>query len=134
MAVLIPVSHPKAPPVLQNHRTRSLDLHEKGISEKELKSVKTYLKGQYATSVETTDRLASTIATLEFYGLDASDVDSYYAKVDALTVEQAQRIIKQYFPIDNLVFVLVGKASEIEAIAQKYAPKIDRKSISQPGF
>ncbi len=25
------------------------------------------------------------------------------------------RVIKQYFPLDNLVFVLIGKASEIEA-------------------
>jgi zinc protease len=110
------------------------NLHEKGLTEKELTSAKAYLKGQYATSMETTNQLASTIATLEFYGLDASDVDSYYAKVDALTVEESRRIIRQYFPLDNLVFVLVGKASEIEPVAAKYAPKMDRKSISQPGF
>jgi zinc protease len=110
------------------------NLHEKGITEQELKSVKAYLKGQYATSVETSDRLASTIASLEFYGLDASDVDSYYAKVDAVTVADARRMIKQYFPLDNLVFVLVGKASEIESIARKYAPALDKRNITQPGF
>jgi hypothetical protein len=30
--------------------------------------------------------------------------------------------------------VLVGKASEIEGIAKKYAPTLDRKSISAAGF
>lgn len=110
------------------------DLHDKGMTADEIKHAKAYLKGQYATNLETTNQLASTIATLEFYGLDSSDVDSYYAKVDALTVDQARRIINQYFPLDNLVFVLIGKAEEIEPIARKYAPKIDRKSITQPGF
>ena len=44
------------------------------------------------------------------------------------------RVITQYFPLDNLVFVLVGKGSEIEAIAKKYAPVADRRSISAAGF
>jgi predicted Zn-dependent peptidase len=110
------------------------DLHEKGITTDELNHVKAYLKGQYATSLETSDQLASTITNLEFYGLDASDVDSYYAKVDSMTVEQARRIIDQYFPSDSLVFVLIGKAAEIEPVVRKYAPKIDRISITKPGF
>ena len=57
-----------------------------------------------------------------------------YAKIDAMTLADAQRIIKQYFPLDNLVFVLVGKASEIQNIAKKYAGKLDVKQISEPGF
>jgi predicted Zn-dependent peptidase len=109
-------------------------LHEKGITEAELKSAKEYLKGQFPPSIETTDQLASLIAQLEFYGLDAAEVDNYYAKVDSMTMDDARRVIKQYFPLDNLVFVLIGKAGEIEAIAKKYAPKVDTKQISQPGF
>ncbi len=110
------------------------DLHEKGLTDKELQSAKAYLKGQYATNLETTNQLASTIASLEFFGLGPNDVDSYYSKVDAMNTAEAQRIIKQYFPLDHLVFVLVGKASEIRPVAQKYAPKIDQKNITQPGF
>ena len=109
-------------------------LHEKGVTEEELKSAKTYLKGQFPPTIETSDQLADLLAQLEFYGLDASDVNGYYAKIDSMTMVDAQRVIKQYFPMDNLVFVLIGKASEIEPIARKYAPKIDKKTISQPGF
>jgi predicted Zn-dependent peptidase len=109
-------------------------LHEKGITEEELKSAKAYLKGQFPTSIETSDQVAGLLAQLEFYGLDASEVNSYYAKVDSMTLDDARRVIKQYFPLDNLVFVLIGKASEIEAVARKYAQTFDKTSIAQPGF
>ncbi len=109
-------------------------LHEKGVTEEELKSSKTYLKGQFPPTIETSDQLADLLTQLEFYGLDAGDVDAYYAKIDSMTMADAQRVIKQYFPMDNLVFVLIGKASEIEGAAKKYAAKIDRKAIGQPGF
>jgi zinc protease len=109
-------------------------LHEKGITEEELKSAKSYLKGQFPPTIETSDQLAALLAQLEFYGLDETDVNNYYAKIDAMTMNDAQRIIKQYFPMDNLVFVLIGKASDIQEVAKKYAPKFDAKSINQPGF
>jgi zinc protease len=109
-------------------------LHEKGISEADLKSAKAYIKGQFPPQIETNDQLAGLIAQLEFFGLDERDINDYYAKIDAMTLADAQRVIKQYFPLENLVFVLIGKSNEIESIAKKYAPKIDTRSISQPGF
>lgn len=109
-------------------------LHEKGITEEDLNSAKNYIKGQYPPRIETTDQQANLMAQLEFYGLDERDINEYYAKIDSMTLADAQRIIKQYFPLENLVFVLVGKASEIESVAKKYATKFDTKSINQPGF
>jgi predicted Zn-dependent peptidase len=109
-------------------------LHEKGISEEELKSAKEYLKGQFPPTIETSDQLATLIAQLEFYGLDAAEINDYYAKVDSMTMADAQRIIKQYFPLENLVFVLIGKADDIQAVVKKYAPRLDTKKINDPGF
>lgn len=109
-------------------------LHEKGITEEELKSAKAYIKGQFPPTIETADQLARTISELDFYGLDEREINTFSAKIDAMTLADATRIIQQYFPLDNLVFVLIGKASEIAPVAKKYAPKIDTKSISQPGF
>lgn len=127
----------------QNDKTeRTIDLaldvlkrlHEKGITEEELKSAKTYLKGQYPPRIETTDQLAALVTELEFYGLNESEVNDYYAKVDAMTMADARRIIKEYFPAENLVFVLIGKADEIQTLAKKYAPNVDTKSINDSGF
>jgi len=109
-------------------------LHEKGVSEDDLKSAKAYLKGQFPPDIETSDQLAGVLAKLVFDGLDEREIDTYYAKIDAATMADIRRVITQYFPLDNLVFVLVGKASDIEGVAKKYAPVVDRKSISAPGF
>jgi predicted Zn-dependent peptidase len=108
--------------------------HETGVSEEQLKSAKSYIKGQFPPTIETSDELASQIALLELYGLDQSDITGLFAKIDRMTVADANRIIKQYFPMDDMVIVLVGKASEIQDIAARLAPTVDRKSISQPGF
>ncbi len=109
-------------------------LHERGITEAELKSAKNYIKGQFPPDIETSDQLADLISELEFYGLDEREVNEYYARIDAMTLDDARRVIRQYFPLDNLVFVLVGKAEEIQTLAKKYATKVDTKQISQPGF
>ena len=109
-------------------------LHEKGISDDDLKSAKAYLKGQFPPDIETPDQLAGVLSELVFNGLDEREINTYYAKIDAATMTDINRVIKQYFPLDNLVFVLVGKASDIEPVAKKYAPVVDRKSISAAGF
>jgi predicted Zn-dependent peptidase len=109
-------------------------LHEKGISEDDLKSAKAYLKGQFPPDIETSAQLAGVLSELVFNGLDEREIDTYYARIDAASMADINRVIKQYFPLDNLVFVLVGKASDIEAVAKKYAPVVDRKSISAIGF
>jgi zinc protease len=109
-------------------------LHDKGITEEELKSAKSYLKGQFPPTIETSDQLAGLLTQLEFYGLDESDVNNYYAKIDSMTMSDAERVIKQYFPTDQLVFVLIGKASDIQGAVKKYAAQFDTRSINQPGF
>ena len=109
-------------------------LHEKGVTQEQLDSAKSYIKGQFPPDIETTSQLAALLTRLEFYGLDRREVDEYFAKIDSMTLADARRVIQQYFPLENLTFVLIGKSSEIHQLAKKYAPKIDTKSITQPGF
>jgi predicted Zn-dependent peptidase len=109
-------------------------LHDKGITEEQLHSAKAYIKGQFPLEIETSDQLADWLTQLEFYGLDASYISTYFAKIDAMTVVDARRIIQQYFPQENLVFVLIGKADEIKKVVKKYAPTMEVKSITEPGF
>jgi predicted Zn-dependent peptidase len=104
------------------------------MTKEELQSAKTYIKGQFPPEIETTDRLTATIAELEFFGLDEREVNTLYSKVDAMTLADAKRIVREYFPLDKLVFVLIGKASEIEPVVKKHATTIDRKGITEPGF
>ncbi|MEW5981892.1 MAG: pitrilysin family protein [Acidobacteriota bacterium] len=109
-------------------------LHEKGISEEDLRSAKAYLKGQFPPDIETSNQMAALLAGLVADGLDEREIDTYYARIDAATTADVNRVIAQYFPLDNLVFVLIGKASDIEGLAKKFATQVDRKSIGAAGF
>ena len=109
-------------------------LHEKGFTQEELDLAKTYIKGQFPPTIETTGQLARQLAQLEFYGLDEREINNLYPQIDAMTLADAQRVIHQYFPLDNLVFVVIGKASEIGPVVRKYAPQVNTLSISEAGF
>ena len=109
-------------------------LHREGLSEEQLRSAKAYLKGQYPPQIETTEQLAELLAELDYYGLDEREVNDYFARVDAVTRADVERVIKQYFPLDDLTFVLIGKAEEIREKVKKYAPRIDERKIVAPGF
>jgi predicted Zn-dependent peptidase len=111
------------------------ELHQNGFTEEDLLSAKAYIKGTYPTStLETTAQLAARLSLMQLYGLPDSDVNDYYAKVDAVTADDARRIIREYFPLDDLRFALIGKADEIRPGLEKYAADIKAKSISEPGF
>jgi predicted Zn-dependent peptidase len=109
-------------------------LHEQGLSEEQLGSAKGYLKGQFPTQVETPRQLAELLAELEYYGLDEREVNDYFARLDAVTAAEARRIIREHFPRENLVFVLIGKAAEIRPAAAKYASQVEAREIVRPGF
>ena len=109
-------------------------LHEQGLSEEQLKSSKAYIKGTYPPKIETSDQLAKQLVEWDFYGLDEREVNDYFAKIDALSAADVKRIIHQYYPLDNLVFTLIGKADEIKDQVKKYAPQMDEKKIGQVGF
>ncbi len=109
-------------------------LHKQGITQEALNSAKNYIKGQFPPTIETSDQLAALLGELEFYGLDAGEVDRMYSRIDAMTLADARRVIQQHFPLESLNFVLVGKAEVIAKEAARYAPVVERKSITQPGF
>jgi zinc protease len=109
-------------------------LHKNGVTEEQLKSAKSYIKGQFPPTIETSGQLARRIVLNEFYGLGDDEVNQLEARVDAVTPAIAKQIIEKHFPQDNLVFVLIGKASAIGPAVKKYADKMDERPISDPGF
>ncbi len=109
-------------------------LHKEGVSAEQLKSAKSYIKGQFPPNMETSRQLAQIIATHEFYGLGDDEINQLEARVDAVTPEMARQTIQKHFPAENLVFVLIGKASAIEKAVEKYAEKRDARPIAEPGF
>ncbi|MCK5149185.1 insulinase family protein [bacterium] len=108
-------------------------LFNKSIEEKLLLSAKNYVKGQYPPKFETSGALAGLLTSMFNYGYDETFINTFQSKVDELTVEKTEEIIKKYFPRENLQFVLIGKASEIRDAVSKYGEVVE-KEIKDTGF
>jgi predicted Zn-dependent peptidase len=110
-------------------------LGEKGIGAEQLASVKAYVKGTYPPArLQTADQIATILGDLELYGLGRDEVDDLFARIDAVTLEQANAAARRYYKPDNLTFVLLGNAAKIREAASKYAPKVVEVAVSRPGF
>jgi zinc protease len=109
-------------------------LHQQGFTADDIVSAKTYINGTLPPRFETTPQLARTLATLELYGITRDQFNQNLVKQQGATEADARRIIDTYFPSQDYVMVLVGKASEIQKIAAKYAPNVATRKISDPGF
>jgi zinc protease len=110
-------------------------LNEKGIDEEQLASAKAYVKGRFPTrTVETSEQLAGILSDLELFSLTRERIDGYFGRIDAVTLEQANAIIKKRYRLDNLQFVLVGDASKIKDVLGKYAEDMTVIPVTKPGF
>lgn len=110
-------------------------LETDGIDAAQLASAKAYIKGGFPTQrLETADQLANVLGDLELYGLNKGEIDDYFSRIDAITLEEANTIAKKYYRDTNLQFCLLGNASKFENLVKKYAPKVKVVSIKEPGF
>jgi zinc protease len=109
-------------------------LHKQGFTAEEIASSKTYINGTLPPRFETTPQLARTLTTLELYGIPRDQFNQNLVKQQGASAADVRRVIDTYFPSQDYVMVLIGKGSEIEKIAAKYAPSVATKKISDPGF
>ena len=110
-------------------------MHEKGITTEQLASAKAYTKGTYPPArLQTVDQIAQVLGEMELFGLGRDEVDQFFARVDAVTLDQANDVIKRYYRTDNLTFVLLGNASKIRDVAKKYGTAVVERAAKQPGW
>ena len=109
-------------------------LHDKGLTPEQLQSAKTYIKGQFGPTLQTNDQLALTLCELEFYGLGADFINTYFDRIDAVTLADAGRVIAAYYPANDVVFVFIGQTAVIEPVAKKLASEVQKKVITEAGF
>lgn len=107
-------------------------LHSNGLDEQSLASAKNYVKGQFPPKYETVSQLSGLLGEMFWYDLDKSYINNFQKKVDALDLKKANEIIETYFPKDHLQLVIIGKASEIKTIAEKFGKVIETEINTYP--
>jgi len=110
-------------------------LQEHGITAEQLASAKTSLKGGFpAEHLQTSDQIAAELGEMELFGLQRDEVDRFFERIDAVTLEQANAVARKYYRGENLTFVILGNASKIRTVAAKYGRGMVERSVKDSGW
>lgn len=105
-----------------------------GLTQEELDSARSYIKGQYAPdTLETADQVGAMVLALAFEGLPRDLVDRFFERLDALTVDEVNQVITKRFPREHLSWVVVGQAEALRPIVAQFG-EVTEVELAKPGF
>ena len=87
---------------------------EEGITQEELDRAKTYLTGAYPLRFDGNERIANILVGMQVDGIPIDYVNTRNAQVEAVTLEDANRVAAELFRPENLHLVIVGKPEGLE--------------------
>jgi zinc protease len=82
-------------------------------SESELSQAKTLAVGNFSLGLETSDAVMAGLVDLDVYGLPEDSLDTYRARVRAVSLEDAARKANELLHPDRVAIVLVGPAEKL---------------------
>lgn len=92
------------------------------ITQQELDDAKAYLVGNFPLTIETPAQIAAQVARYKLLGLNQADLEAYRDKLNAVTIADVSRVMKEYLHPERMYVVMVGDAQEIvpaiESIAE----------------
>jgi len=86
-------------------------LQRERVGERELADAKAYMTGSFPLTIETPDAIAMQVVNVVFYGLPLEQLQNFRDRVNAVTVDDIQRVAKSFLRPDRLSVVLVGNAA-----------------------
>jgi zinc protease len=81
------------------------------VSEYERADAKAYLTGSFPLTIETPQSIAMQVVNVLFYGLPLEQLQTFRERVNAVSVDDIQRVAREFLRPDRLSVVLVGNAS-----------------------
>lgn len=97
--------------VIRDEWTR---LHEEGITAEELEAAKTFLTGSFPLRFDGNSRIASIAVNMQFDDMPADYIATRNDQVNAVTLEQVNRVARERLDPDALIFIMVGQPEGIE--------------------
>ncbi len=107
------------------------DFAKEGPTEKEMAEAKRSMIEEFAYNFETSFKLAPYKASLDFNGYPADYLETYRAKVKAVTRSQAAQAAGAVLSQKNWVLVVCGPAS-LEGVLAKFGKVYKMKSVFDP--
>lgn len=103
--------------------------HQEGITQAELDAVKSYLTRSHAFNVDTCAKRASLALDEILYDLPPGYYKDYISRINAVTVEQANRAICNRIHPQNLLVTVVGTESLIGEAVRQAIPNLANSEI-----
>jgi len=97
-------------------------LQKERVGPQELQDAKNYLNGLFSLSLSTQGGLAGRVLQSQMLELGTDYLESYRAKVDAVTAEQVQEAAKKYMLSSRTTIVVVGDASKLSKDLRPIGP------------
>jgi zinc protease len=95
------------------------------VSNTELDDAKNFLTGVFPIRAETQEGLTNLIVNQQLYDLPEDYLQTYRDNIEAISVEDVQRVAQKYIQPDKLAMVIVGDAADVLAQARSYSEQID---------
>jgi zinc protease len=102
-------SNDKVAEAIQVLRDEWAKIASTGITEEELATTKTYLTGSYPLRFDGNGPIANILVGMQMQGLPIDYAVTRNDKIEAVTMEDIQRVAKRIFLPDALHFVVVGQ-------------------------
>lgn len=88
-------------------------MRDEKVSAEELQSAKNYLNGTFSLALSTQGGVADRMIESYMLGLGGDYLQSYRARIEAVTAEQVRQIARKYMLSDRAAIVVVGDAAKL---------------------
>jgi len=95
------------------------------VDEETLKNVKAGYVGKFVLALEKPQTIANYALNIKTKGLPSDFYKTYLQKINAVTVDDIQRVAQKYFNVDNARIIVVGKALDVLPNLEKLGYKIN---------
>ncbi len=95
-------------------------IRSEAVQDSELVSIKNYMSGGFARSLENPGTIASFALNIARYNLPNDYYRNYLTRLNAVTADDVKTMANKYVPTGKLIISIVGNAKEIAPGLEKY--------------
>ena len=85
------------------------------VTDAELEGAKSYIVGNFPTTIETPAQIAAQVGQVKLLGLDKSYLENYRKQVSMVTKADVEAAMKKHLQPESMAIVLVGDAAAIKS-------------------
>ena len=100
------------------------NIRNEKVSQEELKNAKSFLTGVFPLRAETQEGLTNLLVSQQLYDLPENYLQTYRDKINAVTLDDVERVAKKYISPDKVAIVVVGDADQIINQVKPYSKTI----------